>query len=434
MKTISVSNADFSKIFKIQTGLLNQETKYNCFFVRHGYSLHNDKKYRGDNYDYNTDLTNKHYMITGSQKGGKIPDEGVNTDINISVVEDKLEVIKDDKFARKEFFLKKYEKRVKEIPIRLGEINARLEEIQILQNKLNQSKNKENIEENEKLEKEKTNLEKEKINLEKEQKSLNNKNIDITFLQANKSGEQQAETAGIFFSNFMKKHEIKMIDAVAVSDLIRTQQTASFFLFQLGEKKINTKMIFVIPCLHELIENVRDGQSSLTGLFSRTSIGYNENKTNCRIQNIKKNEKDCSTIALPSLVNPSVKLNWDYYKQFYGNGFRDEKKSRRQSCHNTHFLNEFFKAYYAELFKVSSDDPKSRIHERQQPSQASDKPRSFLGMFSKKGGTRKIIKTIKSRKTKKLNKKIKTNKIIKTCKTRKTRKSRKNNIKIIKKN
>jgi len=137
------------------------------------------------------------------------------------------------------------------------------------------------------------------------------------------------------------------LNAVLVSDLIRTQQTAGFLLTEITNYNSNTP-IFVLPCLHEkkTIDSKRD-------------IGIaKENISTCRDEElIIKDDKGtiidytddeiktkCSSITIN---NKKSKINWKLYELFYagsdnGIGYRDQDNKDRYECSDNHFLGIFF--------------------------------------------------------------------------------------------
>jgi len=196
------------------------------------------------------------------------------------------------------------------------------------------------------------------------------------------NGIFQSEKAGEFFSDHFKE---KVLDKVFVSDLIRTQQTAEYFLSQLNNTQFpqNTPIV-VLPCLHELREDETDGQLTwYKGLSQATRIiplgtthgvMNRENNTNCRATSKEKSSsmnpyvrKDCSMI----MVNEkSIPIDWSLYHNFYKGynkigyynetGYRDQNNLYRKACKDHHFIGIVLKEYYKEQKTKESDDDVNR--------------------------------------------------------------------------
>ena len=173
----------------------------------------------------------------------------------------------------------------------------------------------------------------------------------ISFKIINDNGIYQSQLAGKAFSNEFNGK----LDAVFVSDLIRTQQTAGYFLSELTNQQfIAETQIVVLPCFHELRNNEKDGQKTVRkGLSQATRIFTlgtthgvlnRENNTNCRATIEEKSwslnpyvQKDCSTIMVGEI---SHNIDWSLYKDFY-KGYRDQNKLYRKECINHHFIGIF---------------------------------------------------------------------------------------------
>jgi hypothetical protein len=180
-----------------------------------------------------------------------------------------------------------------------------------------------------------------------------------------KNGELQSILAGRAFSKILADNTIK---AVFVSDLVRTQETAGFFLSQLTDIQLNPfPPIIVLPCLHELANGEKDGErktyeamfkkgfsqvSKIGTLGTTAGVMNRENNTNCRATKEEEyvpgswdlnqfERKDCSTINIKG--NP-IDIDWELYKIFY-KGYRDENKWGREECIDNHFLGIFFDNY-----------------------------------------------------------------------------------------
>ena len=180
----------------------------------------------------------------------------------------------------------------------------------------------------------------------------------------NKNGEFQSIQAGRFFS---ARFVNKSLNAVFVSDLERTQETASFFLSQLNTQQFNrqTTPIIVLPCLHELSKDEKDG-SWTNNTYSALVVFNRENKRRC-IDDEKANffTKNCSYITLSKNEhneNPqSLKINWSFYKDFYGKGYRgDVSRGNREHCRDTHFIGIFL--YYLSDGKIKVKSPNTVIN------------------------------------------------------------------------
>ena len=139
-----------------------------------------------------------------------------------------------------------------------------------------------------------------------------------------------------------KGHSVK---AVFVSDLIRSQETAGFFLDAINLSVIPS--VFVLPCLHE--------NGSYDGDIHYNKLGK-ENQTDCvayddTIKRISGDDNvdvsshtDCSKIKIKTTEGEQkiADINWSFYKTFYGEGYRFEYKPNRRQCRDTHFLGIFF--------------------------------------------------------------------------------------------
>jgi len=150
---------------------------------------------------------------------------------------------------------------------------------------------------------------------------------DNTKLTITNDSEQAMKDAGIALNYALQNGSI---NAIFVSDLIRTQQTAGYILSEVNS--FNNKVpIFVLPCLHESTSG--DGK----GIFN---IFARENQTDCRSRE-GVFQKQCSIITLTNDRN--VPINWSLYKLFYGGYYRDYIRNvSRYQCRNNHFLGLFF--------------------------------------------------------------------------------------------
>jgi len=333
-KNTELDASSIQRVFKFDPTTLNENEPYYCFFVRHGYALHNDKKFRGDNYRKNTELTTNEFMNQ----------------------EERLRKLK-------------------------------LTSPQEITEKPNEDGNDDDVEE------------------------------DI--FENNKSGVQQAEEAGATFSKIMDEKNITQIDVVAASDLLRTHQTAQYFLTKLNELKPtcleSITALFIIPCLHELMEKTRDGGKSFSGTIGYLGVPlYQENKTNCTDQILSlsdentneikygRTQQSCTSITIGDRTIP---IDWVFYKTFYGNTFRDGKSTATaKSCRDNHFLGLFF--------DLLNNNVKGTVQQQQplqqQPLQQQEEKKGFFSSFFGYGGKRKTHrKGRKGRKTHKKTRKVK---------------------------
>jgi len=160
---------------------------------------------------------------------------------------------------------------------------------------------------------------------------------DNTKLTIGPESKQAMKEAGIALNNALQNGSI---NAIFVSDLIRTQQTAGYILSELieienrnnGSNRYNINLpIIVLPCLHESTSG--DGK----GAFN---ILARENQTDCREDGAFYTKK-CSSISIEGTDLP-IKINWSLYKSFYGGYYRDYITNSRYKCRDNHFLGLFF--------------------------------------------------------------------------------------------
>uniref|UniRef100_A0A6C0E439 Uncharacterized protein n=1 Tax=viral metagenome TaxID=1070528 RepID=A0A6C0E439_9ZZZZ len=167
------------------------------------------------------------------------------------------------------------------------------------------------------------------------------------------SGVDASIYSGIEFN---KMYPSIKIEAVFVSDLIRTQETAGHFLSQLTDFNVNTPII-VLPCLHESV--FADGLKQSLGFLydnDNNDKGYGfENLTDC---NIKEDhiEGDTNKTNIPfqgdryrcyyiTINNNNIPIDWQIYLNFYNGKMREPESwynSDREHCRNNHFLGMFF--------------------------------------------------------------------------------------------
>jgi hypothetical protein len=137
------------------------------------------------------------------------------------------------------------------------------------------------------------------------------------------------------------------INAVLVSDLLRTQQTAGFLLTEITDYNSNTP-IFVMPCLHEkkTIDSKRDigiAKENISTCRDEELIIKDDNGTIIDYTDDEIKTK-CSSITIN---NKKSKINWKLYELFYagsdnGIGYRDQDNKDRYECSYNHFLGIFF--------------------------------------------------------------------------------------------
>jgi len=358
-KKIEITESEFKSIFKINRDVEKKHIR--CFFVRHGYSQHNKS------------LTNRNPFATNTSLIGL-------NDKTKPVIEELLRCIDNPSLLN----------------ISTPEISIDdFKQLDIYKNLITLIDDDEiNKAYNETLE-----GDSQKVPLNDSGKLLENM---LNEIYIKKNGEFQSILAGRAFSKILADDET--IKAVFVSDLVRTQETASFFLSQLTSSQLPPLTpIIVLPCLHELATGEKDGDQTLRKAFSQASriftlgttqgVMNRENNTNCR-DNKSYFKKDCSTIEVDNKV---MYINWELYKIFY-NGYRDENNSERKHCSENHFLGIFFENF------VSPENSK-RIEE----SSAVVANRIEEGGRRKRRQTKKhrVVKSKKVRRAKKGNKKSK---------------------------
>lgn len=371
--TLTIPLDNFKKIFKISNDF---ESPLNLYFVRHGFSYHNKGLFSRNPLKTNTELE-------------KLPVElrELIKNINDKDVMNEIEKMLDDSnllndtslglYSQETKMLKKQEFNkilkdtlgnflgcliINDYKVSDDLINCRCE-FYVLQNKLKNKLGKMIPGENNEslLDYILRVLNNDEKNRLKAQIVSDNKNelnnVFITSLINNifikKNGELQSIKAGKYFSIVFGNN---VLNGVLVSDLIRTQETASFFLSQLTPSQFPAMTpVIVLPCMHELRGGEKDGQITFSKVFSQVSrIGTlgttqgalnRENNTNCRATAEEKSSsinmferKDCSQIKMN---DKSIYLNWDIYKNFY-KGYRDQNNLGRQECKNNHFIGIFF--------------------------------------------------------------------------------------------
>jgi len=207
-----------------------------------------------------------------------------------------------------------------------------------------------------------------------------------------KIGTEQALQAGIKFSQILGDQKL---DSICVSDLIRTHQTAEYFLKGLLEFKPNAldniSKIYVLPCFHELQKNGRDEDTKITNNLTRAfTLGQTqgllnrENNTNCRndvdfnkTRYSGKQRNNCGSIQVNGKI---ITLDWGFYKSIYYGKYRDqfetEFSTKRNPCIDNNFLGIFLN-YFA---KIPSGG-KTRKHKKNNKTHKNNKKISKKNKF-----------------------------------------------------
>jgi hypothetical protein len=207
-----------------------------------------------------------------------------------------------------------------------------------------------------------------------------------------KIGTEQALKAGVDFSTILGDRELK---SVSVSDLVRTHETASFFLTGLLNRKPDAlnkiKFIYVLPCFHELQKNGRDEDTKITNNLTRAfTLGQTqgllnrENNTNCRndvdfnkTRYSGKQRNNCGSIQVNGKI---ITLDWGFYKSIYYGKYRDqfetEFSTKRNPCIDNNFLGIFLN-YFA---KIPSGG-KTRKHKKNNKTHKNNKKISKKNKF-----------------------------------------------------
>jgi broad specificity phosphatase PhoE len=198
----------------------------------------------------------------------------------------------------------------------------------------------------------------------------------ITIFQENTElladGIKQAQQAGNFFGEYLTYPQ--KIDVLGVSDLYRTQQTASVFLTAYFNKKYRSETtnlyssemneleplvqkLFVIPCLHELDEKSQnDNNTNNNNMFMNR-----ENNTTCLddvnvYANAIQKKSNCKYIYI---YNNKYTLNWQLYKKLYGEGTYRNTSKGNNKCMGKNFIGIFlnyFLNYFLNGFNPNSRD------------------------------------------------------------------------------
>ena len=164
-------------------------------------------------------------------------------------------------------------------------------------------------------------------------------------------GERQAFGAGKQLNHLLSSRNFKFSQFFS-SDLKRTRQTFTQIVGQLDLNKITyttnengakSLQLVVLPCAHEIEKMAENGQCDGfdKNLFHQLA---KENKTACTLKDDDNIMSECSRIVTNNTVNPiDVKINWAYYRHFYGDkdGF---KKGSSERASKDYTRNSFFKS------------------------------------------------------------------------------------------
>jgi phosphohistidine phosphatase SixA len=244
-------------------------------------------------------------------------------------------------------------------------------------------------------------------------------NTDLT-----PKGKIQAINSGRAFSQYLNTSRllINKIDFIALSDLIRTQQTAGSFLEGIKSATGNNRLLegtraVVLPCLHELQSGTDDGSISvLQGLGNITSaatfgatsgIALRENITNCQTNDPTKgrntsdrftgrnaeqsissvtdaefsianqqiytqqpsqcpqvgynsngNIKDCTNICYNGI---NIPIDWSFYLDFYGGDYRNRQQYRTTFRSKRSCTNSHFIGLFFEYLNLLDTDSASGL-------------------------------------------------------------------------
>jgi hypothetical protein len=215
--------------------------------------------------------------------------------------------------------------------------------------------------------------------------------------------EQVIEAGKFFYDYFIGNYPNQRIHGIGVSDLYRTIATAQAFLvgFQHDILSPFLKEITVVPCQYELSSTTFKGLVSGAGLtdadeenlVSRTILSGNavnfQNQVTCRTsgdfqaENGKeildaKNRKrtyytkrHCDNVEFyiaGQLISGNFKvlrLNWDHYKAFYGNKYRDQLSGINNrypvKCSQTNFLGLFLRYLDKSLLTIAQANSASKV-------------------------------------------------------------------------
>ena len=347
-KVITITPEKLRESFKIDSAKFDEEKQIICYFVRHGYSNHNDPGLQRA-FSY---TGNSLFNTNTSLKRGKI---------------DRTRELLDS--AKKTF-------------MRGGEGEEGEEDVEGLGLGPGEEEEEEGLGPGEKdVEGEGLGPVKEEEEEEEEEVSLVGPDIEIQ----KKIGTEQALKSGIYFSQILGDRKLT---SICVSDLIRTHQTAQYFLTGLLEFKSSALpedlQIYVLPCFHELKNKGKDEDSKIANNVTRVftfgqtqGLINRENNTNCRndadfrregsvfgkFRLSGKQRNNCDSIQVVGKVIP---LNWSFYKSIYYGKYRDqfeiEFSTKRNPCINNNFLGMFLDYFYNRPLPPSGG--KTRKHKK----------------------------------------------------------------------
>jgi len=166
---------------------------------------------------------------------------------------------------------------------------------------------------------------------------------ELTDANLTTEGINQAQASGYKLNELLGETNINQI---FVSDLRRTLQTAKGLLEKIDSKKINTKEVIVLPCIHEL-DFKKESKCDKCGdkcpfncknCDALQGVLLPENTpsvTNTILSNLieKKNEEYREF----TLNRKKFTVNWEVYKEFY-KGTRKDNSHDRSHCQNESVL------------------------------------------------------------------------------------------------
>jgi hypothetical protein len=184
-------------------------------------------------------------------------------------------------------------------------------------------------------------------------KNNEKKEIDEVFVSDVKYNH---EFAGKFLSKFClndyEKIEIDIekefnYDDNAIKKNIIKRQIINFF-----------NDIHVLPCMHEIYDKAGNIASYFdvdTDCRYEPKRDYDDDiqKYIKDLTNVKKPKQNCDYLEVQNCNNfgdvekymgevQYYKIDWELYTTFYGEGYRDERKSERKKCRDSNFLGIFF--------------------------------------------------------------------------------------------
>jgi hypothetical protein len=191
-----------------------------------------------------------------------------------------------------------------------------------------------------------------------------------------KIGTEQSLQAGVKFAQIIGNNKL---NSIGVSDLIRTQQTAQYFLTGLLNRKpeclSKITKIYVLPCFHELQNKGKDSDKKIGNTITRVftfgqtqGLLNRENNTNCRdvadfnkFRFSGKKRNNCGSIDIEGRIIP---LDWGFYKSIYFGKYRDQfenELSRTPSpCIKSHFLGLFLNEFYKQTIRGGKKNKTSK--------------------------------------------------------------------------